>query len=283
MKKVNHWKIKNWLKEIQKDKKKKKFEAIPIPGETPLIFILKLKGNLINVVLYNKESKCPDNRWDKYLLKQGGCCCSVALSCLTLFDPRDWSTPGFPVLNHLPELAQTHVHWVSDAIQPSRPHCPLFLLRSIFPSTRGFSNKSALHIIWPKYWSFNLSLSPSVVAVCNFLSSVSPQQKFEATDVKALRQTVSQLSDRSVLQLCVTAQFYLENKGKCIIEAWGSANPKDLNRRERESEHVRERECTCTTECKRETVRESEREPWTFGSSFYMFFPLPGPALCKLG
>ena len=51
-----------------------------------------------------------------------------------------------------------------------------------------------------------------VRGVCNFLGSVSSQQKFEVTDVKAL--CVSQLSDRSVLQLRVTAQFYLENKGK---------------------------------------------------------------------
>ena len=59
----------------------------------------------------------------------------------------------------------------------------------------------------------------SVRGVCNFLGSVSSQQKFEATDVKALRQTVSQLLDKSVLQLHVTAQFYLENKGKYILEA----------------------------------------------------------------
>ena len=49
------------------------------------------------------------------------CCCSVTQPCLTLRDPMDSSTPGFPVLHHLPEPAQTHVHWVSDAIQPSRP------------------------------------------------------------------------------------------------------------------------------------------------------------------
>ena len=47
-------------------------------------------------------------------------CCSVAMSCLTLCDPIDRSTPGFPILHHLPECAQTHVHWVSDAIQPSK-------------------------------------------------------------------------------------------------------------------------------------------------------------------
>ena len=48
-------------------------------------------------------------------------CCSVALSCLILCDPKNYSKPGFPVLQHLPEFAQTHVHWVSDAIQPSHP------------------------------------------------------------------------------------------------------------------------------------------------------------------
>ena len=42
-------------------------------------------------------------------------------SVVSLCDPMDCSTPGFPVLHHLPELAQTHVHWVSDAIQPSHP------------------------------------------------------------------------------------------------------------------------------------------------------------------
>ena len=50
-----------------------------------------------------------------------GCCYSVAKSCLTLWDPIDSSTPGFLVLHYLPEFAQTYVHWVNDAIQPSHP------------------------------------------------------------------------------------------------------------------------------------------------------------------
>ena len=48
-------------------------------------------------------------------------CCSVPELCLTLWDPMDCSTPGFPVFYYLLEFSQTHVHWVSDAIQPS-PH-----------------------------------------------------------------------------------------------------------------------------------------------------------------
>ena len=46
---------------------------------------------------------------------------SVTKSYLILWDPTDCSLPGFPVLHHLPEFAQSHVHWVDDAIQPSHP------------------------------------------------------------------------------------------------------------------------------------------------------------------
>ena len=46
---------------------------------------------------------------------------SVAQSCLTLCEPMDYSTPGFPVHHQLPELTQTHVHRVKDVIQPSHP------------------------------------------------------------------------------------------------------------------------------------------------------------------
>ena len=49
------------------------------------------------------------------------CCCSVPKSCQILWDPMDCSTPGFPVLHYLSEFAQTHVHWVSDVLQPSHP------------------------------------------------------------------------------------------------------------------------------------------------------------------
>ena len=73
----------------------------------------------------------------------------------------DCSTPGLPVHHQLPELAQTHVHGVSDAIQPSHLCRPLLLLPSIFPSIRVFSNESVLHIRWPKYWSFSFNISPS--------------------------------------------------------------------------------------------------------------------------
>ena len=90
-----------------------------------------------------------------------GCCCSVTQSCLTLCNPRDCSTPGFPVLHHLLELAQTHVYQVGDAIQTSHPLSspspPAFNLSQC----QIFSNESALRMMWPKYWSFSFNISPS--------------------------------------------------------------------------------------------------------------------------
>ena len=71
------------------------------------------------------------------------------------------SMPGLPVLHCLPEFAQTHAHWVGDAIQPSHSLLPLLLSSSVFARSRVFSNQSAACIRWPKYWSFNFSISPS--------------------------------------------------------------------------------------------------------------------------
>ena len=71
------------------------------------------------------------------------------------------STPGLPVHHQLPEFTQTHAHRVDDAIQPSHP------LSSPSPPAlnpsqhQGLSNESALHIRWPKYWSFSFNISPS--------------------------------------------------------------------------------------------------------------------------
>ena len=71
------------------------------------------------------------------------------------------STPGLPVHHQLPEFTQTHVHRVSDAIQPSHslsspsPPAPS-------PSQhQGLFQRSTLHMRWPKYWSFSFSISPS--------------------------------------------------------------------------------------------------------------------------
>ena len=82
-------------------------------------------------------------------------------SVLTLCDPMDCSTPGFPVHHQLPELIRTHVHWVGDAIQHSHPLSSPCLLPSIIPNIRVFSDESVVGIRWPKDWSFSFTISPS--------------------------------------------------------------------------------------------------------------------------
>ena len=74
----------------------------------------------------------------------------------------DCSMPGFPVLHHLLELVQMHVHWAGDASQPfcpkSSPSPPAINLSQ---HQGFFSNESVLYIRWPKYWTFSFSISPS--------------------------------------------------------------------------------------------------------------------------
>ena len=101
----------------------------------------------------------------KRFWNSGDSCCSVTQSYPTLCDLMDYSMPAFPVLHHLPELAQTLVHQVSDAIQTSRPlSSPAF----IFPNIRAFSNELALHIRWPKYWTFSVSPSNEYSGLISF-------------------------------------------------------------------------------------------------------------------
>ena len=68
------------------------------------------------------------------------------------------STPGLPVHHQLPEFTETHVHQVSNAIQPSHPLSSPSSLAPNPSSIRVFSNESTLHMRWPKYWSFSFSI-----------------------------------------------------------------------------------------------------------------------------
>ena len=97
------------------------------------------------------------------------------------------------------------------------------------------------------------------ITVLGEFCSVLLQQKFEATDGAALQPLdgpVLQLLDGPALQLHVTVQFYLESKGKYILQVWGRADPKDAERRE---------------------------APCSVLASLYDFSSPPEPALCKLG
>ena len=111
---------------------------------------------------------------------------SVAQSCPTLCNPMDYSMPGFLVHHQLLELAQIHVHCISHAIQPSHPLSP---------------HESALHIRWPKYWSFSFSIGPSseysglisfrkdwldLLAVPGTLKESSPTPQFKSINSSAL-------------------------------------------------------------------------------------------------
>ena len=86
---------------------------------------------------------------------------SVSQLCQTLRSPMDCSTPGLPVHHQLTEFTQL---MFIETVMPSNHLMlclSLLLPPSIFPSIRVFSNESVLHIRWPKYWSFNFSISPS--------------------------------------------------------------------------------------------------------------------------
>ena len=94
--------------------------------------------------------------------------CSLAKLCPTLCDTMDCSTPGFLVLHYLPELAQTHVHWVSDVIQPSHP------LLSLSPPAFNLSQHQGLFqwvsfcTRWSKYWGFSISPSNESSGLISF-------------------------------------------------------------------------------------------------------------------
>ena len=86
---------------------------------------------------------------------------SVAQSCPTLCRPMDCSMPGLSVHHQLRSLVKL---MSVESVMPSNHLIlcrPLFLLPSIFPSSRVFSNESVLHSRWPKYWSFSFGISPS--------------------------------------------------------------------------------------------------------------------------
>ena len=146
---------------------------------------------------------------------------SVTQSYLTLGSPMDCSMPGFPVLHHLPEFAQTHVHQVGDTIQPSHllslTSPPVFNL-SQHQERTVFSNESVLCIRWPKYWSFSFSISPSKEY------SVLISLRIHWFDLLAVQVTLKSLlqhhsSKASILRL---SDFFMVQHSHPYIDYWKS-------------------------------------------------------------
>ena len=102
-----------------------------------------------------KESSSNKRYWTNWISSVLFCRSVASVS----LDPMNCSMPGFPVHHQFPELTQTHVHSVGDAIQSSHPL--LSPSPPIYPSIRVFSNESVFYTRWPKYWSFSFSISPS--------------------------------------------------------------------------------------------------------------------------
>ena len=92
----------------------------------------------------------------------------VVQLCLTLCYPMDCSTPGFPVLHYLLEFVQTHVHWVSDAIQPSYPLLPPSPLALNLSYHQVLLQWVGCLFRWSKYWSFSISPSNEYSGLISF-------------------------------------------------------------------------------------------------------------------
>ena len=142
----------------------------------------------------------------------GPCCCySAAQSCLTLRDTMDCSMPGLPCLQKLPKFTSTALLMPSSHLIL---WCPLLLLPSIFPSIRDFVCN-----IWPKYWSFSFTISPS----SDYSGLIS--LKIDWFDLLAVEETLKSLlqhhnSKASVLQcsafLMVQLSYLYMTTGKTI-------------------------------------------------------------------
>ena len=130
---------------------------------------------------------------------------SVTQLCPTLCDTMNSSTPGLPVHHQIPEFTQTHVHRVSDAIQPSHP------LSSPDPPApnpsgiRAFFNESLHRMKWPKYWSFSFSIMPSkeIPGLISFRMDCLGLLAVQGT-LKSLLQQFSSVQSLSHVQLFVT-------------------------------------------------------------------------------
>ena len=88
---------------------------------------------------FKKRNKKGQKETSEDMMAKNACCCSLTNSCPPFCNPMGCSRPHFPVLHHLPELAQIHVHWISDAIQPSHPVTPFSSCPQSFLASGSFA------------------------------------------------------------------------------------------------------------------------------------------------
>ena len=162
------------------------------------------------------------------------CCCSVSQTRPTLCDPMDCSTPGLPVLYHLPEFAQVHVHWVGDSIQPSH------IWQNMNYKSRGsyssFSNNE-YHI------SFYIASSLEFYPCSHFRAEITKLQRGQADFLAHLLGTLPQSrrqwhsSSWPQAQDLLIAESQLVRRSKrtptCLqrLESLQVENPQHLNSR----------------------------------------------------
>ena len=122
---------------------------------SPIINILHYYGTFVTINKY----RCIITNWSPPVQFR-----SVAQSCLTLHDPMDHSTPVFSVHHQLPEFTQTHVHWVSDAIQPSFSfHLQSFPASGSFPMSQFFASGGQSIGVWASASAQNIIVFSIVI------------------------------------------------------------------------------------------------------------------------
>ena len=145
------------------------------------------------------------------------CCFSVTQSCPILCNSMNCMNSVNCSMLGFPDLAQTHVHWVDDAIQPSHPLSPPPLALNL--SKIGvFSNESTLHIRWPKYWSFSLSNEYS--GLISFRTGWFDHLAVQGT-LKCLQHHSSKVSIlwHSALFMVQLSHLYMTT-GKIVLSIW---------------------------------------------------------------
>ena len=153
------WSIAYWLPLSMGFSRQEYWSGLPFPSPRDLLdprmdpHILHWQADSLSLSYLGSpilNSQVLINSFKKIVVAQ-------SLSHVWFCNPMECNTPSFPVLHCLPDFAQTHVHWVSDAIQPSHP---LFPLLNLSQYQGLFQWVSSLHQV-EKYWSFSFSVSPS--------------------------------------------------------------------------------------------------------------------------